>query len=144
MWSFGHLFNNMGTLEIRFSLFPWVLFSFVCLIFGCTGSSLQHVGSVVVLCRLSCPVACGILLPQPGVEPGPLAEVAQILPLGIPRIQFLNPLSRSWAFPFPTPRGFLNISPNCALSIQFICLYAMCLPVLHSQKRRKIFSPSTV
>ena len=62
------MFNNMGTLEISFSLFPGVLFSFVCLIFGCTGSSLQHVGSVVVLCRLSCPVACGILLPQPGVE----------------------------------------------------------------------------
>ena len=52
------------------------------------GSSLQHVGSLVAACgllsgcgaqapghadsralRLSCPVACGILVPRPGIEP---------------------------------------------------------------------------
>ena len=29
----------------------------------------MHVGSVVVACRLSCFMTCGILLPQPGIEP---------------------------------------------------------------------------
>lgn len=64
------------------------------------------------------------LTSQPGVEPGPLAEVAQILPLGIPRIQFLN-LFLELAFLFPTPRGFLNISltvlPAYSLSVYMPC-----------------------
>ena len=29
----------------------------------------RHVGSTVVVHRLSCPVACGILVPRPGIEP---------------------------------------------------------------------------
>ena len=31
--------------------------------------SLRHVSSVVVVHRLSCPTVCGILVPQPGIEP---------------------------------------------------------------------------
>ena len=53
-----------------------------CSFFGCTGSSLQcmgfsscdawapeHVGSVVVVCWLSCPTAGGIVVPWLGIEP---------------------------------------------------------------------------
>ena len=38
-------------------------------LFGCIRSSLCHVGSPDVVSGLSCPLACGILVPQPGVEP---------------------------------------------------------------------------
>ena len=31
--------------------------------------SLQHTGSLVVAHGLSCPTACGILVPRPGIEP---------------------------------------------------------------------------
>ena len=47
---------------------------FICL-FGCIGSQLQqppqlwHAGSVVVVCGLSCPVACGVLVLRPGIRP---------------------------------------------------------------------------
>ena len=36
---------------------------------GTWAFSLRHMSSVVVACRLSCPVACGILVPQSGIEP---------------------------------------------------------------------------
>ena len=35
----------------------------------CAGPAAVCAGSVVAVCVLSCPVACGILGPQPGVEP---------------------------------------------------------------------------
>ena len=38
--------------------------------------SLRHASSIVVACRLSCPTACGILVPWPGIEPAsPALEV---------------------------------------------------------------------
>ena len=42
---------------------------------SCGSQTLQH-GSIVVAHRLSCSVACGILVPRPGIEPlpPPLAE----------------------------------------------------------------------
>ena len=70
---------------------PRLFFSFLILnyifFFGCVKSWLQHVGSVsygifccrgqapecmgsvVMVHRLSCPVVCGILVPQPGIKP---------------------------------------------------------------------------
>ena len=36
---------------------------------SCGVRALERVGSVVVACGLSCPVACGILVPRPGIEP---------------------------------------------------------------------------
>ena len=46
------------------------IFSASCGTFSCTAQSLQLwcVGSVVVTCGLCCSVACGILVPQPGIE----------------------------------------------------------------------------
>jgi len=35
----------------------------------CGMPSPEHTGSVVAVCRLSCSTACGILVPQPGIEP---------------------------------------------------------------------------
>ena len=37
-------------------------------LFGCIRSELWHAGSSVMLCKLSCPMASGILVPQPGIE----------------------------------------------------------------------------
>ena len=38
-------------------------------ILGCVRSQLWHVGSFIVGCGLSCPTACGILVPWLGIEP---------------------------------------------------------------------------
>ena len=40
---------------------------------GMQALSLRRTSSVVVARRLSCPVACGILVPRPGIEPASLA-----------------------------------------------------------------------
>ena len=44
----------------------------------------EHVGSVVVVCGLSCPVACGILVPQPGIKPASPALEGGLLTTGPP------------------------------------------------------------
>ena len=43
----------------------------VCIIwdFCCRGQAPECMGSVVMVHRLSCPVVCGILVPQPGIKP---------------------------------------------------------------------------
>ena len=42
---------------------------FIYLFIGCIRSWLQHTGSFVATRGLSCPAACGILVPRPGIEP---------------------------------------------------------------------------
>ena len=61
---------NVHRIEVNWNLF-WKIY-----LFGCIGSQLQHArsllqstGCLVVAHRLSCPVACGILVPQPGIKP---------------------------------------------------------------------------
>ena len=44
----------------------------------------EHVGSVVVVCGLSCPAACGILVPRPGIEPTSSALEGGVLTTGPP------------------------------------------------------------
>ena len=44
----------------------------------------EHVGSVAVACRLSFPTACGILVPQPGIEPTSPALEGRFLTTGPP------------------------------------------------------------
>ena len=67
-----------------FLIFILFIYSFICLArsgLSCgTGSSLCHVGSFIVVHKLSscgvwasCCAACGILVPQPGIKPSPLA-----------------------------------------------------------------------
>ena len=50
---------------------------FIIFIFGCAGSSLCG----VVVCRLSCSVACGMLVPQQGLNLSPLHWKADSQPL---------------------------------------------------------------
>ena len=51
----------------------------------CVGSSLQCAGfSLVVAHGLSCPVACGILVPQPGIDPTSPALEGGFLTTGPP------------------------------------------------------------
>ena len=48
--------------------------------------------SLVVVCGLSCPAAYGILVPQFGTEPVPLAPKSRFLTTGLPEIfHTLNP-----------------------------------------------------
>ena len=47
-----------------------LLFLLLKIFFGCTGSLLQYMGcSLFAVCRLSCPMACGLLVPWLGTEP---------------------------------------------------------------------------
>ena len=68
---------------------------------GCVGSvvcsmralSLRRVSSVVVARGLSCSMACGILVPRPGIEPASTALEGSSLPLdhqGSPLLMALN------------------------------------------------------
>ena len=51
---------------------------------SCGVQALEHVGSVVVVCGLSCPVPCGILVPQQGIEPVSPALQGGFLSIGPP------------------------------------------------------------
>ena len=55
--------------------------------------SLRHAGSLVAARSLSCPTACGILVPRPGIEPVSLALEGGFLTTGPPgksQSYFLN------------------------------------------------------
>ena len=105
------LFVNLGTWCVHFIYLPlWVFFpqeacgffkTFFLKIFiylaalGLGGGtwdlryimqdiSLLHTGSVVVVCRISCPTACGILVPGPRIEPAPLVWQSKFLTTGPP------------------------------------------------------------
>ena len=51
----------------------------VCVFTDCSAQA-----SVFALCRLGCPVACGILVPQPGIEPASPASENRFLTAGPP------------------------------------------------------------
>ena len=79
----SRLFHFNSTYLFVFK-FIFNTYLFLIYLFGCVGSWLQHtgsffldaqvslvvgrVGSVVAVSQLSCPNACGILVPQPGTE----------------------------------------------------------------------------
>ena len=75
-------------------LFTWLhqvlvaacgLFVAACgLLSSCGTQAPEHVGSVVAACGLSCPTACGILVPQPGIEPASRALEGGFLTTGPP------------------------------------------------------------
>ena len=58
-------------------LIPWHIFFLPAL--GLMGFLLKCTSFIVVMCGLSCPVACGIFIPQPGIEPVPPTVPAQSL-----------------------------------------------------------------
>ena len=62
--------------------FLTIILFFIFIFYGCIGSLLQHVGSVVAVLRCSCPEVCGILDPQPGIEPGSSALEGGFLTIG--------------------------------------------------------------
>ena len=59
---------SCGTKELCCVMWDISLWSTLC---SCSTRLLwlQHVGSLVVACRLPCSAACGISVPQPGVKP---------------------------------------------------------------------------
>ena len=54
------------------------------LLSSCGAWAPERVGSVVVARGLSCPVACGIFVPSPGIEPTPPALEGRFLTTGPP------------------------------------------------------------
>ena len=89
MYSFFLTFKNLFIFGCVGSSLWRVGFSLVAAARGCLSScdvrvfslSLRHASSVVVACELSCSVACGILVPRPGIEPGSPALEGDSLPL---------------------------------------------------------------
>ena len=51
----------------------------------------EHAGSVVAVHRLSCPTACGILVPRPGIEPESPALEGGFLTTGPPKKSLQGP-----------------------------------------------------
>ena len=62
------------------------------LLSSCGTRALEWAGSVVVACGLSCPVACGILVPRPGIKPTSPALEGGLLTTG--------PLGKSLVYDF--------------------------------------------
>ena len=56
----------------------------VCRLSSCDAWALKHVGSVVAVHGLSCPAACGILVPRPGIKPPSPALEGRFLTTGPP------------------------------------------------------------
>ena len=54
------------------------------LLSSCVARAPEHAGSVVAANGLSCPAACGILVPQPGIEPASPALEGGFLTAGPP------------------------------------------------------------
>ena len=61
--------------------------------------SFWQLGSVVAALRLSCPLACGILVPQPGVKPTPPALQGGFLPPGPLASPHILIFSNFWRMP---------------------------------------------
>ena len=63
------IFNCFVLLFINKQLgfFCFLFFGF-CFCFGQAGYLLQHKGSFIVACELSCPMTCGILVPGPEIK----------------------------------------------------------------------------
>ena len=54
------------------------------LLFSCGTQAPEHMGSVVAARGLSCPAACGILVPRPGIKPASPALEGGFLTTGPP------------------------------------------------------------
>ena len=66
------------------SILLWSMWVVSCLFFDCIGSSLWHTSLEVAAHRLNCPVACGILVFPPGIEPASSALEGGFLTAGPP------------------------------------------------------------
>ena len=81
---------SCGMWDLCFGM--WDLFFVACRLFvvacrllsSCGPRALEREGSVVVARGLSCPEACGILVPRPGIEPASPALEGRFLTTGPP------------------------------------------------------------
>ena len=66
--------------------------------------------SLVVACRLRCSAACGILVPQPGIEPGSLALQSEFLTTAPPSDTDLCGLQRlkNYLLSGPSQKKLIN------------------------------------
>ena len=78
-WIRGESLLTVGWSDTPVSVLRWG-----CGDFSCGLWTLEHTGSVVVVCRLICSVERGILVPQPGIELASLASESSFLTTGPP------------------------------------------------------------
>ena len=85
--SFTHFLNSFKNICLCWVLVAGHVLFVVALrpLSSCGMWALEHVGSVVAVHRLSCPVAYGILVPRPGIRPGPATLEGRFLTIGPPR-----------------------------------------------------------
>ena len=83
----------------------WAFFFFF--FFGCARSLLQHVDSLVVVCKLSCSTAQGILVPQLGTKPASPVSEGRFLTTGPP-----------WEVPWPG--HFWRVLVRCFVQIRHV------------------------
>ena len=85
--------------------------------------SLQHLASPAAVCRLSCPVTWGILVPQPGIKPKSPALGGRFFTTGPPGKSLVSisrmyvELSHQEAHVFRFGVGFFQCSPDCTFSV---------------------------
>ena len=79
--------------------FSFLLFECLFLYLTSLGLTLQHTGSVVAVCGLSCSTAYGILVPWPGIEPSSPALQGGFLTTGPPGKSQEVPEKESRLFP---------------------------------------------
>ena len=84
-WLFAAAHRLLSSCGSQSSLKLWRAGSRVCVLCG-----QQHAGSLVEACGLSCPAACGILAPRPGIEPASPALEGGFFTTGPPGKSHLN------------------------------------------------------
>ena len=77
--------RNCFTFKKKSMYLCWILVAAHGLLFSCGMWALGHMGSVVAAHGLSCPMACGILVPQPGIKPMSPALEGRFLTTELPR-----------------------------------------------------------
>ena len=98
------IIHSFGWLSCLASYNFIYLFNIYLFIFGCIGSSLQHAGFYIVVCRLRCPTACEILVPRPGIKPASPALQGRFLTTGSPGKFVTSYNFRNYLLPLSPPR----------------------------------------
>ena len=119
----------MALLKDYFHFFFFLIFIYL---FGCLESWLRHAGSFVVVCGLSCSVACGILVPQPGITPASHALQGRFVIVGPPGKSLDSFHSCCWKPYYLKQRHFCcSVARYCPILCDPMDCSTLGFPVLH-------------